>query len=236
MGKVSLFGLALLIGYSASSAASTECVILLHGLGRTSSSMGKLAAAFSEQGFAVANVDYPSRDFTIEQLAPLAIEKGLASCPADSRIHFVTHSLGGILVRYYLEGHEIPGLGRVVMLAPPNNGSEVVDRLRDTVGFEAINGPAGMQLGTDKDSIPAKLGAVDYEVGIIAGSETFNPLLSQFLPNPDDGKVSVDNTKVDGMTDFIVLPHSHPFIMRAPAVIDQALSFVKTGNFVHDTP
>ena len=229
-----LSGLILLALLGVPSASRADCVVFLHGLIRTSASMERMATAFEDRDYAVANIDYPSRDLPIEELAPLALEKALAACSAESTVHFVTHSLGGILVRYYLESNEIPGLGRVVMIAPPNQGSEVVDQLRDFPGFAALNGPAGLQLGTDEDSIPSNLGPVTFEVGIIAGTETFNPILSQYLPNPDDGKVSVDNTKVEGMSDFIVLPHSHPFIMQAPAAIEQALSFIESGRFVHD--
>jgi len=221
--------------FTAPSVGATDCVILLHGLARTSSSMQMISEAFEDRGYKAANIDYPSRKYPVEELAPMAIEAGLTECPTGSVIHFVTHSLGGILVRYYLEHQKIPGLGRVVMLAPPNKGSEVVDSIRNLPGFETINGPAGAQLGTDKDSIPSKLGPVTYyEVGVIAGSETFNPVLSQALPNPDDGKVSVENTKVEGMRDFIVMPYSHPFIMQSSAVIDQAISFIESGHFIHD--
>ena len=222
--------------FACPSFAKTDCVILLHGLARTSSSMQVISEALEERGFKVANVDYPSREYPVEELAPMAIEAGLAQCAPRSGIHFITHSLGGILVRYYLEHRNIPRLGRVVMLAPPNQGSEVVDHMRDLPGFEKFNGPAGLQLGTDKDSIPSKLGPVTYEVGVIAGTETFNPILSQTLPNPDDGKVSVNNTKVEGMSDFIVMPYSHTFIMRSPAVIAQAISFIESGHFIHDVP
>ncbi len=198
--------------------------------------MEKLADTFKEAGYAVSNLDYPSRKYPIENLAPLAVEAGLSQCLSDSVIHFVTHSLGGILIRYYLEQENIPNLGHVVMLAPPNKGSGVVDKLRNFPGFKVINGPAGMQLGTGEDSIPSQLGPVDYEVGIIAGSKTFNPILSLYLKNPDDGKVSVENTKVEGMTDFVVVRHSHPFIMKAEIVISQTVSFIRTGRFLSDAP
>ncbi len=198
--------------------------------------MEKVASFFEDSGYSVANVGYPSRSFPIEELAPLAIEAGLGECPSGAGIHFVTHSLGGILVRYYLEENDISGLGRVVMFAPPNQGSEVVDSLHGLPGFKMLNGPAGLQLGTDENSVPLTLGPVDYEVGIIAGTETFNPILSQYLENPDDGKVSVENTKVDGMSDFLVLPHSHPFIMKSSTAIEQALAFIETGQFVHESP
>ncbi len=228
--------LLVLIALAQSPVQAADCVVFLHGLARTSASMDKAATAFEKSGYTVANVDYPSTRFPIEELAPLAIEAGLEKCPADSVIHFVTHSLGGILVRYYLEHKEISNLGRVLMLAPPNQGSAVVDSLRYFPGFKVINGPAGLQLGTREDSVPLMLGPVDYEVGIIAGTRTFNPILSQYLQNPDDGKVSVENTKVQGMTDFVVVPHSHPFIMKSAVVIEQAFSFIKTGRFVHEVP
>ena len=222
--------------YSVTSAS--DCVILLHGLARTSASMEKLAAALTSEGFQVANTAYPSRDHTIEQLSKVAIESGLSACAPGATVHFVTHSLGGILVRYYMENYtennDLEGLGRVVMLAPPNQGSGVVDVLRDLPVFEFVNGLAGLQLGTDPDSIPSRLGAVEFELGVIAGSRSLNPILSQFLPNPDDGKVSVESTRVEGMADFITVSHSHPFIMQASDVIQQTIHFIRNGKFSHE--
>jgi len=233
MKSTSLLVLTILL-LAQSPARAADCVVFLHGLARTSASMNKAATVFEKSGYTVANVGYPSRKFPIEELAPMAIEAGLDKCPAESVVHFVTHSLGGILVRYYLEHEEISNLGRVLMLAPPNQGSAVVDSLRHFPGFKLINGPAGLQLGTHENSVPLMLGPVDYEVGVIAGTRTFNPILSQYLQNPDDGKVSVESTKVQGMTDFVVIPVSHPFIMKSSAVIEQAFSFIKTGRFAHE--
>lgn len=224
-----------LCGFSGDTHAK-DCVILLHGLARTAASMEIMTASFISEGFDVVNVDYPSRDHPIEKLADIAVNDGIDKCPRDQTLHFVTHSLGGILVRYYLTHNEVSRLGRVVMLAPPNQGSEVVDKLRDKPGYAIINGPAGAQLGTDKDSIPLKLGAANFELGVIAGTSSVNPILSLYLPNPDDGKVSVERTKVAGMKDFITVRHSHPFIMRSSEVIEQAISFIQTGSFIHDVP
>lgn len=235
---ISCLTVLLLVGMASSLAApQTECVVLLHGLARTSASMQPLARALSEAGYEVVNLDYASRQKPIEELAPLVIEAALGACASNqSEVHFVTHSLGGILVRYYMAHNELPRLGRVVMLAPPNQGSEVVDELRNFPGFEALHGPAGLQLGTDPDSIPRSLGAVSFELGVIAGNATVNPLLSLNLPNPDDGKVSVASTKVEGMADFLEVPHSHTFIMRSEKVIAQVLAFLATGRFDREAP
>jgi len=216
--------------------ASADCVVLLHGLGRTLASMEPVAEVFRQRGDTVINVAYSSRRQTIQTLSRWAVEGGVAQCRAEPVIHFVTHSLGGILLRYYLEENEIERLGRVVMFAPPNQGSEVVDKLRWFPVFRAVVGPAGLQVGTDENSIPSQLGPVNFELGIIAGTRTFNPILSQFLPNPDDGKVSVEKTKVAGMKDFIEVAHAHPFIMKMPDVLEQTVAFITSGKFNHDAP
>ena len=214
------------------SLAQADCVVLLHGLARTAGSMKKLVAPFSAEGYQVVNVSYPSRKKPIEELAPLAVDKlGIEQCADNSTVHFVTHSMGGILVRYFFDNQSTGRLGRVVMLAPPNKGSQVVDKLKNTPGYKLMNGPAGMQLGTDQKSVPSQLGPVEFELGVIAGSKTFNPILSQFLPNPDDGKVSVANTKAIGMDDFITLPVTHTFMMKSKVVIAQAVHFIKHGSF-----
>lgn len=212
-------------------AAAEDCVILLHGLARSDKSMSKLAERIGEEGYAVVNYGYPSTDFEIEDLARTHVPLAIEACADSSRIDFVTHSLGGIILRQYLEDNHIARLHRVVMLGPPNRGSEVVDKLRGVPGFELVNGPAGLQLGTDTSSVPLSLGPADFEVGIIAGTRSINLILSQFLSNPDDGKVSVESTKLAGMSDHITVPVSHPFLMRRGKAIDQVIAFLKTGRF-----
>jgi len=212
------------------------CVILLHGLARTSSSMNKMEQALSESGYLVRNTTYPSTQKPINELASEVIPAAIESCneEGDRPIHFVTHSLGGILIRYYLETNVLDNLGRVVMLSPPNQGSEVVDNLSGMPGFMAINGPAATQLGTDQDGVPSQLGPATFDVGIITGNRSINLINSMMIPGEDDGKVSVERAKLEGMSDFLVVPHSHPFIMNSKHVIRQVLYFLEHGRFEID--
>lgn len=213
---------------------SSDCVVLLHGLNRSWRAMRPMAEALQEAGFSTTNVDYPSQSGKIEEIAPVAVGLGLHDCreTGATRIHFVTHSLGGILLRYQNKQDPIPDLGRVVMLAPPNQGSEIIDKTRDWPGFEMFTGDAGAELGTDADSMPSRLGPVDFELGVIAGTGTINVFGSAMLPNPDDGKVSVASTKVGGMDDFLLVGNSHRYITRSDVVIRNTESFLRNGWFL----
>ena len=227
-------GIVCVLLLSSSPALAADCVVLLHGLARTAMSMNPMQRALIDAGFETANIDYASRNFTIEELADSVIPEGLAACRSKGsvgHIHFVTHSLGGILLRQYLSMHPIPDLGRVVMLGPPNQGSIAVDELREVPGFDWLNGPAGLQLGKGEDSVPLKLGPATFELGVIAGNRTIDPITSSVLENPDDGRVSVEDTRLDGMTDFIVVEHSHAFMMRMRRPIDLTIKFLNSGSF-----
>ncbi len=217
-------------------AQGKDCVILLHGLARTTKSMQPLADELLAANYIVVNQGYPSRKFPVAQLAEKAIPPALTQCRAQAaqRIHFITHSLGGILLRQYLATNSIPELSRVVMFAPPNKGSQVVDKLKNVPGFVLMNGPAGQELGTNPESVPLQLGPVSFDLGVIAGTRSINWILSLYLPNPDDGKVSLENTKIDGMHDFIALPVSHPFIMKDKTCIRQSLHYLRQGHFLHE--
>jgi triacylglycerol lipase len=220
--------------FPASLAWAGECVVLLHGLARSATSMNKMQRELEKAGYMTANIDYPSRDYTVEELASMAVPEGLAACRAQegvTRIHFVTHSLGGILVRQYLSENEIDELGRVVMLGPPNQGSAAVNELSDVPGFDWLNGPAGRQLGKGEASVPLRLGPANFELGVIAGNRTIDPITSAVLEDPDDGRVSVADTKLEGMADFVVVEHSHAFMMRMRRPIELTKAFLETGSF-----
>ena len=230
------FAAASLTAPASTSSPTSPCVILLHGLARSSSSMKKMGKALAKSGYVVQNTAYPSTKMSVSELASDVIPVAVERCVKDGArpIHFVTHSLGGILIRYYLEDNELDNLGRVVMLSPPNQGSEVVDILAGVPGFMAVNGPAGQQLGTDGESVPSQLGPATFDVGIITGDRSINLFLSAMIPGDDDGKVSIENAKLEGMADFLVVHHSHPFIMKKDLVIRQVLHFLEHGRFEAD--
>lgn len=214
-----------------------QCVVLLHGLARTYHSMAKMQTALTRAGYHTVNLDYPSRKKKIERIAiediPIALEQCRRFNP--SAIHFVTHSLGGIAVRMAVKQNRPKKLGRVVMLSPPNRGSVVVDHLKSRWYYVWLNGPAGRQLSTAQDSIPNQLGAVDYPVGIITGDRQafFDRWLTSYFKGPNDGKVSVERAKVDGMADFLVVHATHPFIMNSEYVQFETVHFLKNGTFTH---
>jgi len=211
-----------------------EAVVLLHGLGRSSFSMGSLAKTLESAGFVTHNVDYPSTSLEAEELGGMLGERLDACCRDAARVHFVTHSMGGIVVRAHLAEHRPANLGRVVMLAPPNRGSEWVDFFADVAVFRWIMGPTAVELGTDSESWPNRLPAADYPVGVIAGTGVVNPIGAEIIPGDDDGTVSVESTRLEGMADFIAVDASHSFIMYSDDVGVQVLAFLKEGQFDHE--
>ena len=209
-----------------------ECVVLVHGLNRGDGSLLLIERLLSAAGYQVVNLDYPSRSATIEELGGY-LDDAVSACD-DQTVNFITHSLCGILVRGWIRMKDRASLGRVVMLAPPNQGSELVDAMADLALYRFITGPAGQQLGTDEKGAPARLGPVAFDLGVIAGNRSLKPVFSAMIPGEDDGAVSVQSTKVEGMADHIVLPATHTLLMNNPLVIAQAMIFLRTGHFDPD--
>ena len=211
--------------------AKSETVVLLHGLARSERSMRKMATSLRAEGYHVINHNYPSTTAQIDALTRTVFEAIGPQIEQATTVHFVTHSMGGIILRHHLETHTLPNLGRTVMLAPPSRGSEVPDKLGGIFLYKWINGPAGNQLGTDANSLPLQLGPPEFELGIIAGDRSINPILSMLIPGPDDGKVSLARVKPSAMTDYIQVHVTHTFIARNRTVIALTKHFLAHGTF-----
>ena len=208
-----------------------EQVVLLHGIARSASHMQELAEFLTEAGYIVHNLDYPSTDHNLETLASMVAEDIQAQLSCTGPVHIVGYSMGGLVSRAIVTHYRPDNLGRVVQLAPPNGGSEIADLLQNNWLYQKIYGPAGQQLVTAGAGLEDLLGAVDYELGVIAGTASIDPFSSFIIPGADDGKVAVVNTKVTGMQDHLTVSASHTFFPQNHEVQAQTLFFLRHGVF-----
>ena len=213
-----------------------ECAFVLHGYGRRAGSMRRLADRLSEAGFTVYSVDYPSRSEDFALLVGRLAAEVDSEAPRCTSLNFVGYSLGALLVRDYLGRHDVPRLGRVVMIGPPNHGSELVDRLGAGWLMRKLLGPVAPRLGTSKKSIPNQMGRPDFPLGVIAGDRMISPLGWLLLPRPHDGTVSVASARLDGMTDFLLVHRSHTFMIESREIADQTIAFLRHGRFDRYAP
>ncbi len=223
---------ALLFAASATHAAlAQDGVLLVHGFLGSSSDLQELEARFQQEGFQTHNVDYNTVTNSIREMGDDVIGRGLAQFKNAENVNIVTHSMGGIVFRAYSETHDTSQIRRVVMLAPPNGGSEVAAELSQYSAYRNFFGPAGTELASINLQ-PRKIG--NYDLGIIAGTSSVNPIFSPLLPGPDDGYVALSSTPLDGMNDFITIPSSHGLITSNESAIEQSVHFIINGQFDHE--
>jgi pimeloyl-ACP methyl ester carboxylesterase len=207
-------------------------VVILHGIFRTQCSMRGLADFLKREGYAVFNLGYASTRFPLETLAEHIHPRIDAfAATVSGRVHFIGYSMGGLLIRAYLHRHRPQHLGHVVMAGTPNGGSEVADRMKDWRLYRVLYGPAGQQLITDQGGFASAFGAVDYPLGIIAGNRTLDPISSRWIGKPNDGKVSIDSTRLAGMTDHIIIAATHTLFPGNRTMWRLALEFLRSGKF-----
>ena len=211
-----------------------ELVVLMHGLGRSNSAMWLLASRLEKAGYEVHRVGYSSLNKTPQQITE-NITKQINDCcnNGERKVNFVGHSLGGLLIRAYLQDNQVSELGRVVLIGTPNQGTPVVDHYRESWWMDWL-GPTTAALGTGQQGLAATLNRPYYPVGVIAGNKE-KPGHEHILPGKDDGLVTVESTRLEGMSDFIVLNTSHSYMRYDEDVARQTVSFLRTGRFVHDT-
>ncbi|MBM3554437.1 MAG: alpha/beta fold hydrolase [Alphaproteobacteria bacterium] len=227
-----------------------DLVILLHGLARTGRSMRVLAGRLEAAGYRVAVIDYPSRRHDFATLAR-AVRHRLetwtrrAAKEGSKRVHFVGHSLGGLLLRATLDRPLALPFGRIVMLGTPNQGAGVIAAFLGTPLPELFYGKPTRELAPGSATL-AGLGIPKAEIGIIAGNRRFHPRNPTSYINaglelwrgdalpPHDGTVEVENTRIEGMSDFILLPAHHSFLPDQPEVARQTIAFLGHGRFLHD--
>lgn len=207
--------------------ADGDAVILLHGLWRSVWAMEPMAKYLHEQGFHTINVPYPSFRKPIEDITSI-VHNAIRQHANGRTTHFVTHSLGGIITRQLL--HDLPPTqtGRVVMIAPPNQGSEIIDWLSRFRPSKLALGPTGMQLGSGKIQAPHLPENID--LAVIMGKHSLFPFFRKLLDDENDGFVSVERGKIEGMNEFHIIDADHTFIATEPRVMEITRDFLCRGS------
>jgi len=211
-----------------------DYVVILHGIARSDKHMKKLAAHLEKNGFETININYPSTKYSIEDLTKIINQEIETKATENKPIHFVGYSMGALMARALIHKYDYKNLGRVVQLAPPNGGSEVADFVQNWWIYKKLYGPAGQQLITDQSAVKNIFGDVNYELGIIAGNFSIDPISSLIISEENDGKVSIQKTKLEGMKDHIVIKASHTFFPSNKEVFKQTLYFLQNGNFAKE--
>lgn len=210
-----------------------ECVVLVHGLWRSGFAMRSIASNLEDNGYQTVSVDYPSTQSKIPELVQGYLLTSYEECKQTGakKIHLVSHSMGGILIRQFLQNHSLPKGSKVVMLSPPNQGSELSEKFGSSWWYQWVVGPAGVSLSNTQQGIISKLDAIDEPVGIIAAYRDWSVWPNSWLPQPNDGTVSVESMKLAEMDDFILVNSGHAMMRFSDLVQSQIRQFLAVGEF-----
>lgn len=205
-------------------------VIALHGILRSSKSWDALKRHLEPDGYQFVAVDYPSTQRSIEQFAD-QLQTVIASLNGIEKIHFVVHSMGGLVVRRWCQTYSDPRIGRLVMIGTPNAGAEIATMLQKNLLFQAIFGPAGQELVAAPDNFIEKLPTPPFEFGVIMGSRGTSDGYNPLIPGDDDGVVTVRSARLPGAVDSLAVRCLHSFQCWNPEVMDATRRFLKSGAF-----
>lgn len=208
-----------------------RAVILIHGIGRSSKSFGSMAQALTNDDYTVVGFDYPSTRVPIQKSADY-LHSVIKSLDGIDSIDVVCHSMGGLLLRAYLQEHTEPRFHRAVMLGVPNKGAQMADLLKRNPLFRAILGPAGQQLVTDPGGVASQLPTPDFPFAVVAGGRAAAKGYNPILPGDNDSTVTVASTRLPGAADFILLPVIHSFLMNDKRSVEVTRHFLKHGQLV----
>lgn len=212
-----------------------ESVVLIHGLGRGAANMRQLKIRLEIQGYEVCNIDYATIGKGVDSMVEETSEKIDECILSERKVHFVGHSLGGLVIRSYLADHPSvvanDNLGYVVTLGTPHHGSEVADKFDGSVLIEVAGG-VSQSLVTGDRSLGNQLPPPNYSLGAIAGTNS-NFTTDRYFDGVNDGLVSLESSQISGMQDFIALDVTHIDMPYDPDVAYQTMHFLQTGQFDH---
>lgn len=233
--KIILLFISIFIGLNCYAVSEVEMetkekVILIHGFARNNMSMWKLASSIEKAGYEVERVGYKSLRKNIDEIKKIVFKQFDKNIDSKyEKVHFVGHSLGGLLIRSYLGNHNVKNLGNVVLIGSPSHGTEAVDYYKDKKWFK-LTGPIAVELGTNGSKFLESLTQPYYNLGVIAGNKEIK-LFEHVLKGQDDGLVRVESTKIKGMSDFIIIKANHAGMRFNKNVAHQTISFLKNGKF-----
>jgi hypothetical protein len=199
-------------------------IVLLHGQGRTRLSMVVLGKRFRSAGYQTLNFPYNQTIRSLDEISGQLVEF-IGQKVKTSDYHLIGHSLGNVIIRNAFRKDYPAGLGKIVMLAPPNQPAHLAKRLKKNLIYRVFTGDSGQKLSEEKFYRDLPIPRVPF--GVIAGDKGQSLTFSE----PNDGVVTVESTKLEGMADWILLHHGHTFIMNCKDTFEHCVRFVESGRF-----